>query len=195
MAESVRGEKTRNEIISSALRLFALHGYSNTSMSDLLEAVSLSKGAFYHHFRSKEALALAVLESVRDEYNRELAGWGDGRLIDMLDRMVQLNSSGKWSNCLLLVRFVNEVAGKEDDLSRSVGEILEWLTGCWEDAIKASKEAGELSVECDSRRMSEMILAMIFGAVANGGFGEEVSSLGRVVSVFKSEVLNMNQKA
>jgi len=46
----------RAELIDCAARLMLARGYGRTTVTDLIEATGLSKGAFYHHFRSKEDL-------------------------------------------------------------------------------------------------------------------------------------------
>ncbi len=50
----------RTELIDCAQRLFLLEGYEKTTINDVIEATGLSKGAFYHHFRSKEDLLEAI---------------------------------------------------------------------------------------------------------------------------------------
>ncbi|KIH84159.1 TetR/AcrR family transcriptional regulator [Pseudomonas batumici] len=52
---------TKSSIIECAFRLFLEHGYENTSLSNLVKASGLSKGAFYHHFKDKEALHDATI--------------------------------------------------------------------------------------------------------------------------------------
>ena len=95
MERATRGSRTRNEILAAGVRLFALRGYSKTSTSDILEAVGLSKGAFYYHFKSKDALAAAVLREAEGDYHRELAGAvaqieAGGRVAAALERLVAL---------------------------------------------------------------------------------------------------------
>ncbi len=57
-----KGEERRAEIVRQAERLFCERGYEETSLEELLQALHLSKGGFYHHFPSKEALLLSVCE-------------------------------------------------------------------------------------------------------------------------------------
>lgn len=61
-----RGSATRQQIIATATRLFAEQGYEAVSVDALLTACAISKGALYHHFRSKEAVFTAVLEAVEE---------------------------------------------------------------------------------------------------------------------------------
>jgi len=50
----------RREILDTALELFADHGFDGTSVNRIIEAIGISKGAFYHHFRSKDDILTAV---------------------------------------------------------------------------------------------------------------------------------------
>jgi AcrR family transcriptional regulator len=59
-----RGEATRSQLIAVATRMFAAHGYEDTSIEAVLQEAGVSRGALYHHFGSKEALFQAVLEEV-----------------------------------------------------------------------------------------------------------------------------------
>ncbi len=58
-----RSEQTRAKRLDAALRQFAIHGYEATSVDDICAAAQVSKGAFYHHFESKHALFLCLLDA------------------------------------------------------------------------------------------------------------------------------------
>ena len=57
-------EETRQALIDSALRLFGEKGYAVTSVQEITEDAGVTKGAFYHHFESKEEL----LRLIHDEF-------------------------------------------------------------------------------------------------------------------------------
>ena len=75
MARNAHPEETEHRILDSARRLFAEKGYEKTSIQDILNDLGdLSKGAIYHHFKSKEAILdrlnndeWAVTVRLRDE--------------------------------------------------------------------------------------------------------------------------------
>jgi len=67
-----RGEETRYRILKAAEESFAQHGYDGTAVAQICHRAGVTKGAFYHHFPSKQALFLELL-------NRWLAGL-DARL-------------------------------------------------------------------------------------------------------------------
>lgn len=57
---------TRLRILCEAASLFRRHGYTGTSMADLSEAVGITKSSLYHHFPSKEALLLEIVQITVD---------------------------------------------------------------------------------------------------------------------------------
>src|SRR3954468_16288963 len=56
-----RTARTRAEILDHAGRLFRLRGYAATNIDDIMLAAGLTRGAFYAHFESKEALFSEVV--------------------------------------------------------------------------------------------------------------------------------------
>jgi AcrR family transcriptional regulator len=55
-----RGEETRSHILDVAGELFAEHGYAATSVADICSRAGVTKGAFYHHFESKQTVFLEL---------------------------------------------------------------------------------------------------------------------------------------
>lgn len=52
----------RNEILDTAQQLFHVKGYEQTTIRDIIGAVGIAKGTFYHHFQSKQDLLDALVE-------------------------------------------------------------------------------------------------------------------------------------
>lgn len=74
MERSKNPEGTVNLIMDAAFRLFMEKGYEHTSVQDIIDNLGgLSKGAIYHHFKSKEEILVAVVERMTAESNRVLA--------------------------------------------------------------------------------------------------------------------------
>ena len=57
-----RSVHTQERILKSALHLFAEQGYEHTGVSQICRNAGISKGAFYHHFCSKDDLFLRLLD-------------------------------------------------------------------------------------------------------------------------------------
>lgn len=58
-----RSEETHAHILTSAYQLFSRNGYDACSVADICQLAGVSKGAFYHHFPSKHALFVELLEN------------------------------------------------------------------------------------------------------------------------------------
>lgn len=74
MARNKHPEETVQRILDVAFRLFMEKGYERTSIQDIISQLGgLSKGAIYHHFRSKEEILEAVTKRMTEESNLLLA--------------------------------------------------------------------------------------------------------------------------
>lgn len=58
---------TRRALIEGAAKLFATHGFENTSTDQIAAAARVTKGAVYHHFANKRSLFQAALELVDEQ--------------------------------------------------------------------------------------------------------------------------------
>ncbi|MEG1633025.1 MAG: TetR/AcrR family transcriptional regulator [Oscillospiraceae bacterium] len=68
MARNKYPEETVRLIVDEALKLFIEKGYDNTSIQDIIDELGgLSKGAIYHHFKSKEEIFEAVCAKIGAE--------------------------------------------------------------------------------------------------------------------------------
>ncbi len=56
-------QDAHDQILNAALSLFARHGFAQTSMNDIVRESGVSKGGVYWHFKSKEALILAIFDA------------------------------------------------------------------------------------------------------------------------------------
>ena len=81
---------TKQEIVRTALSLFHQQGYYITTMNDLAAACGLKKGSFYHYFPSKEAIAEAVVESLREYYKRKIFIQLQDSTIPLRERMYNI---------------------------------------------------------------------------------------------------------
>jgi transcriptional regulator, TetR family len=66
---------TVEKIVAVSSELFAQKGYEKTSMQDIVDALGMSKGAIFHHFKSKEEIFRAVIDKQSEYIKRQLQIW------------------------------------------------------------------------------------------------------------------------
>jgi TetR/AcrR family transcriptional repressor of nem operon len=81
-----RGE-ARARLIEAARSLVRRKGYAATSVDDLCAAAGVTKGAFFHHFPSKEALGVALIDDWTETTGAMFAAHPYNALPDPLDRV------------------------------------------------------------------------------------------------------------
>jgi len=110
---------------------------------------------------------------VRADYQRVIAEALPGeippgeRFKHVLTRLVELNQSGQWNNCLLLTRLAQETATQDGAMSEQVLNTIEWLIEFWRQLIVAAQENKTLRGDCDSRQLAELLMATLFGAIGS----------------------------
>lgn len=68
-----RSEETRQRILAAAEDCFARNGYDGTGVALICQEAGVSKGAFYHHFASKQAVFLSLLDAWLARLDDQLA--------------------------------------------------------------------------------------------------------------------------
>ena len=102
MARNKHPEQTVQLILDTASTLFLQKGYDKTTLQDIIDATKLSKGAIYHHFASKEAILIAVVDRIGDFNSAILAEirdkkglTGAEKLRELFRTSMQLSFQGK----------------------------------------------------------------------------------------------------
>jgi AcrR family transcriptional regulator len=93
-----RSEATRTQIILAASDLFSKFGYNPTGVAEICSAAGVSKGAFYHHFSSKQSVFLAIFTEWIERLDTEIQNSRDssnsvpeaiGKMLILLETVFQ----------------------------------------------------------------------------------------------------------
>lgn len=87
-----RAHETRERLLDAAQACFAQYGYETTGVAKVCRQAGVSKGAFYHHFPSKQALFLELMNRWLEGLDTQFASIRDesGSVAHGLRRMVEL---------------------------------------------------------------------------------------------------------
>ena len=104
----------KQEVLDTAVRLFAARGYENTSVNDVIAAIGISKGAFYHHFASKEDL----VEALAFRYAADAAVRNLDSQIELQQPLIQ-QQAAEVEAAEANLKFAQEERSRYDDLMKS----------------------------------------------------------------------------
>ena len=147
-----RADTTRHQILRAAARQFARLPYHQVGLDDVLAEAELTKGAMYFHFRSKHALALAIIddqitrsnEAITDLLARKLSGLET--LIDFSYQLAMRDISEDISRpALHLVESIGRIEGLQAKLHR------EWIDNLTV-AVQRGIGEGDVLEECEPAR-------------------------------------------
>ena len=166
---SRRPTDTKSRILKTTRTLYSTYGCDGTTLDDIITAAGITKGAFYHYFKSKESLCEAVIEQLVADYHR-LTESIDQQLppIDRLRRFIHelssLNASGKWVNCRLMIRLTLDSHESNPKIQHKINDFWQWYTGFFEDLIQKCRDAGQLSKSLDIQSQSRLLISFMAGA-------------------------------
>ena len=72
MKQQDRATHTKESILKAAEHLFAVQGYEATSVSMICDAAGVSKGAFYHHYKTKQSVFLELMQRWLKDLDEQL---------------------------------------------------------------------------------------------------------------------------
>ncbi|AQT69345.1 HTH-type transcriptional repressor KstR2 [Anaerohalosphaera lusitana] len=161
---------TRGRILRLASTLYSTHGCDATTLDDILTAGGITKGAFYHHFKSKEQLCEKIIDQLTNDYE-ELMG-SVSRNADPIDRLRlivykldELHTSGKWVNCRLIFRLYTGTHKSNPQIQYKLSQFWQWYTNEFRELLVECRQAGQLTEEISLETQLELILATMAGAV------------------------------
>jgi len=89
----------RNEILEAAERLVYTKGYDQMTVQDILDALQLSKGAFYHYFDSKQALLEALIDRMLQQVLPVLTPVANDPTLRALEKFKRFfNTAARWKS-------------------------------------------------------------------------------------------------
>ena len=163
---TAKGEATRAFLLRTAARVFAERGYSGTALSDLIAASGLTKGAFYFYFRSKAALALAVLRDQQGRWLQQVservlaAGSAVEQFQVLTPIMLDLLAAepGAWSITRLTKDLADDPATAEQ-VSAPMAEWVEFVA----DIVRRGQAEGDFRAGLDAHDVAVVLVGAFDG--------------------------------
>lgn len=156
MKQEEKSLMSRNKILEAMGALFAEKGFDATTMQDIMARSGLSKGAIYHHFKSKEEIMQALGDKM----------FFDNNPFDEIRKRTELNGLQKISELLK----INQTDTKRNDFNMAAIPILKdprilataveanrrVLTPLWLELLEEGKADGSIKTEY-AKELSELL--------------------------------------
>jgi AcrR family transcriptional regulator len=157
-------EQARERILDAALAAFAEQGYEGTSLARVAETVGLSQPGVLHHFPSKRALLLAVLER-RDVADQATFALDDQVGLDALDRLTQLVAFNTTVPGIVqgFVALAGESVAEHHPGREFFTRRYERIRGDLARSLERGVAAGEVRADTDCARIATEVFALMDG--------------------------------
>jgi AcrR family transcriptional regulator len=168
LTQAARSARTRSALLESAARGLSRYGYGNLVLERVASDAGYTRGALYHQFRDKEALALAVIEWVDETWQQEVGGLVDHEpdpvaALILLARGHAVFCRRDIARVAIALRL--EFSGREHPIGRRLELVSEGLVKRCARLISAGRGAGTIPAGPPARVLALALVGAMEGAV------------------------------
>lgn len=173
---TTKGERSREKILTATKGLVMRKGFAGTSVDDILRETGVSKGAFFHHFRSKADLADQLMRWYADRdmrMFRDILAKAEAAHDDPMDQLLRFITDFETYLCdpenpprgCMYALYTYEDDHFENDVRGFVAETLQTWTAMY---IRKFQEVIDLYPPVKpvtAKRLAEMVVSVIEGGL------------------------------
>jgi TetR/AcrR family transcriptional repressor of nem operon len=164
---------TKQLVIDAASRLICIHGYSNTSLDDILRESGVGKGNFYHYFKNKEALGFAIIDQVIGKFSEKVLEpvFSSCELspLEKVERFLDyVVAAQRRKGCVggcPIGNLAMELSDVHEGFRQRLAEVFRLWQERIEEALGQAKIQGSLSDQADPQRLAHFLVASLEGAI------------------------------
>ena len=182
---------TRARLVENAFREIHSHGYAGASLDRILASSGVTKGALYHHFKSKADLLHAVLDdAIRpmlvDRWLEPLSESDDPiRALAESTRTMMAEATPEEMCCgCPLNNLTQELAGVDEDFRKHLDGIADdWRAGI-RAAFERGQEAGNVRKGVDTAAVASLVFATYQGLIGSVKTSHDQDAVSAGLSMF-----------
>jgi TetR/AcrR family transcriptional repressor of nem operon len=157
-------------MLESGLEMLLERGYAGTSVQDVLERTGMPKGSFYHHFQSKEDMALQAVDLYTSKGHALMDATLElgtnpplDRVRDFFQRLGEFYGTQGYLGCMLGA-LGQELSGVSPVFCAKIEECLSSLAKRIGDCLEDARREGSLSPEIDPQQLANLWINVWEGA-------------------------------
>ncbi|MDX1888987.1 helix-turn-helix domain-containing protein [Mycolicibacterium sp. 050158] len=157
------GDRTRSHILRAAARQFAVRPYSQVNLEDIVAAAEVTKSVLYTQFRSKMALATAIVEHHREPscaVGSNRIALGLGGLEALIDYVFLIAAADVGDPLTRAAINLFESIGRFDGMQAKTSE--NWIRGLTE-ILERGVVNGDIRPECDTAQVARLMTSLYLG--------------------------------
>lgn len=163
MARNKYPEETVNRILDVSMKLFLEKGFDHTTIQDIVDNLDVTKGAIYHHFKSKEDILSAALDRENVELLKQLTAIRDDRAmtgLEKLQTLFEVSMSGPQLSMSAAMAINPDPVGNSRLLGLQFQSVLEESAPLFvEPIIRQGMEDGTIQTD-QPREMAEVLVLL-----------------------------------
>ncbi|WP_299107368.1 TetR/AcrR family transcriptional regulator [uncultured Winogradskyella sp.] len=170
MEQKQKSELTKQLILDESFKLFYQNGFKTTSVDKIMKATNLTKGAFYHHYKSKKDLGLEIISSTLQKrvYDGMITPlYQDGNVLDILEstfsgRLKSFSLFAKKHGCPMN-NFINEIADEEEAYQIALKRIIEEWKAALVHLLERGKKENTINKSYSSNAIATYLISSFEG--------------------------------
>lgn len=165
-----KSEATRLKILQKSFELIYVKGYQTTSIDDIIATTQVTKGAFYYHFKTKDAMGLAIINEIlkptltksfidplQNEQNPLDAIYSLMYDLLMKNEFLKVEYGCPASN------FTQEMTPWNVDFSKALDELTKQWTKAMTTSIENGKKNGYVHKDVDAKQVTIFVMSGYWG--------------------------------
>jgi AcrR family transcriptional regulator len=161
---NINEKSMANELIKKAIEIFSIKGYVATNLTDITDALGISRGPVYYHFKDKYGLYKAAFErfdkDVRESHGRIISQ--DKHIINFMEDVIYdcaERNTRFGTNFFFGIDTVEELSPIKEQYNRMNADIYQEKI----DYVNKAKEKGEVKRSIDPKQIADLIYIIYLG--------------------------------
>lgn len=189
-------QDTRVALLEVGMDIMLEKGYSNTGIQEILSALNVPKGSFYHYFDSKENYAVEIIRHFDECYTTQLNGTIGNKELSPLKRLRtyanearnKLNDQACRKGCLI-GNLSQEMSDQSEVLRKELSIVLAKRLDLFAKCIEEGQKAGEIKTNHSALELADLFMSALSGAVMMAKTLKKIEPLDIFINIMIDDLI------
>lgn len=174
----------------------AAKGFNNTGIAEILGEVGVPKGSFYHYFKSKDELGLAIIENYGEtlckhlqDYLQTTPGKAIPRLRGYFAMLINYFENNFHDCNCLLGNLAQELAIQHPDMRKAIFSYYKTIEKLIAKCLAEAKAQGDLAADADVNMLAKVLFSSWEGCLVRAKLQQSAAPLHDLLHIYFSSIL------